>query len=331
MPPRPKKPSEKQSSRLLEVVKFLSCVTTDVGAPNETHILLSNKTATAFNGTVGAGALIDEDINCAPHAKTFLNALSKCGEQYSLTQLDKSLKIKSGKFTATIPCIDPGLLYFPNPDPRVAELNDSFKQSLSLIEKIKPENGQRVVTLSFLMNGRSVVATDGKMIVEAWHGLNLPPDLPVPKACIPAILNNKTLTGFGFSDSTVTFYFNDNSFVRSQLYKEKWPSLTHIMDKEANLKPVPADFFKGLETLLPFSENHLYFKDGILATKKEDGIGATYEVAGIVAGIAYNPKYLILLKDIATEIDFNVDGPHAKNSMLLFKGINVRGALMGIG
>ncbi len=138
MSKRPKKTSEKTSSRLLEVVHFLSLVSREEGPPNETHILLKDRTATAFNGTIAAGAIIEEDLHCAPHAKTFLNALQKCGENYSLTQLDQSkLSIKSGPFKAIIPCIDPTLLYFPTPDANVAPIDDSFKSSLQLIEKIK--------------------------------------------------------------------------------------------------------------------------------------------------------------------------------------------------
>ena len=139
MPPRPKKPSEKKSPRLLEAVRFLSLISKDEGQPSETHILLKDRTASAFNGILGAGAVIEEELHCAPHTKTFLNALSKCGENYSLTQVDQStLSIKSGPFKATIPCIDPILIYFPTPDANVATIDDKFKSSLQLIEKIKP-------------------------------------------------------------------------------------------------------------------------------------------------------------------------------------------------
>lgn len=332
MAPKPKKPSQKTSSRLLEVVRFLSSITKDEGPPNETHILLSNKAATAFNGMIGAGAIIDEDLNAAPHAKTFLNALTKCGENYSLTQLDQSkLSIKSGPFKAIIPCIDPRLLYFPIPDNNVAPIDDNFKKSLELIEKIKPENGQRVITLSFLLNGQSVIATDGKILVEAWHGLNLPTNIPIPKAIIPVLLNSKKLTGFGVSQSTVTFYLEDNSFIRSQLYAEGWPDISEVLNKQSNPVAIPKDFFKALEAVGPFSENgFVYFSDGKLQSYVMEEKGAQFEVPVLKSGPVYSVKYLSLIKDMAEKIDFYVPAER-KNMLLAFTGEKCRGILMGFG
>lgn len=332
MPPRPRKPSEKTSSRLLEVVRFLSLVSRGEGSPQDTHILLKDRTATAFNGTVAAGAIIDEDLHAAPHAKTFLNALQKCGDQYSLTQLDQSrLSIKSGPFKAIIPCIDPTLLYFPTPDVNVAPIDDKFKEAIQLIEKIKPENGQRVVTLSFLLNGQSVIATDGKILVEAWHGLNLPTNVPVPKAIIPILLSSKKLTGFGLSSSTVTFFLEDNSFIRSQLYAEGWPDVKGLLDKQASPIPVPKDFFKGLEAIKDFSGNgFVYFNDDKIQSHEFEEKGAQFEVEGIKKGPVYSIKYLSIIKDMADKIDFYV--PADRKSLLLsFVGKNCRGILMGFG
>ena len=332
MPPRPKKPSEKTSSKLLEVVRFLSLVSKDEGSPSDTHILLQNKTATAFNGTIGAGAIIEEDLNCAPHTKTFLNALAKCGENYSLTQVDQyRLSIKSGPFKAIIPCIDPVLLYFPTPDANVAPIDDSFKSSLQLIEKIKPENGQRVITLSFLMNGASVLATDGKILIEAWHGLNLPTNIPIPKAIIPVLLSAKKLVGFGLSSTTATFYLEDNSFIRTQLYAEAWPDISNILNKQSSPIAIPKDFFKGLEAVKDFSRNgFVYFNENKLNSHPEKEIGAEFEVEGLKFGPVYSIKYLSIIKEMATKIDFYVPAER-KSMMLMFTGEKCRGILMGFG
>ena len=331
MPPRPKKPSAKTSSRLLEVVNFLSSITKEERPPNETHILLKDKTATAFNGTIGAGAIIEEDLHCAPHAKTFLNALAKCGDKYTLTQVDNKLLIKSGPFKANIPCIDPTLLYFPTPDQLQAPIDDSFKIALQSIEKIKPENGQRVVTLSFLMNGQSVIATDGKILIEAWHGLNLPTNIAVPKAIIPVLLGTKKLIGFGLSSTTVTFYLDDNSFIRSQLYEEAWPNIADIMNKPASPIPLPKDFFKALDAVKDFSDNGMvYFKDGKLQSHEVSEKGAEFEIEELRKGPVYSIKYLSLLKDIVKKADFYV--PWDRKSLCCsFTGDKVRGFLMGYG
>lgn len=333
MPRKPSKPSAKQSSKLLEVVKFLNTVAKDEGSPQETHILLQNKTATAFNGIVGAGAIIEEDLYAAPNAKIFLNALLKCGENYQLTQVDQNkLSIKSGPFKANIPCIDPALLFFPVPDSNVAPIDDRFKVALELIEKVKPENGQRVVTLSFLLNGGSILSTDGKILIEVWHGLELPTGVPIPKDIIPVILNNKKLIGFGISNLTATFYFDDSSFIRTQLYAEGWPDISHILNSNGNLTDIPKDFFKALDTISAFSEKGIaYFQDDKLQSHEVSEKGAEFEVAGLKKGPAYSIKYLSMLKDVAEKVDFYAPGNNKRGTMLIFNGKNCRGVLMGLG
>src|SRR6185312_14760540 len=264
---KPAKPSEKiqEKSKLLEAVEFLSLFMKDEGAPYECHLLLSNKTATAFNGIIAGGQIIDEEIYAAPRAKILLEALKKCGDNYSLTQLDASkLSIKAGKFKAIIPCIDPTLLGFQNPDAPSYDVDNRLKEAMEVIEAIKTENAQRLVTQSFLLNGQSIVATDGKIIFEYWHGLNLPTDIPIPKSIIPSVTKTKKqLTKIGFSNSTVTFFFDDNSWVRSQLYAEKWPTLAHILETPCHPAPIPADFFNGLDTIASFSEKgSIFLEDG---------------------------------------------------------------------
>lgn len=332
MPPRPKKPSERATTTnaLTSAVSFLSSILKDEGSPFETHVLLANKTITAFNGTIAAGALIDTDISCAPHNKTLLAALQKCGDGFSLTQVDQAkLSIKSGKFRAIVPCVDPNILPNPTPDLSIAPIDDKFKDALKLIS-IK-SNGEQIYDLSFLINGGSVIATDGRIIIECWHGLDLPPGLPIPKALIPAITGHPAkLCGFGFSPNSVTFWFNDNSWIRSQLYAQTWPNVARIMERESNPLAVPSDFFTGLETIAPFSEGYVIFNKGLLRTHKDDGKGAMFEVEGLVSGPIYSLKYLNMIKGIADKIDFYVAGEH-KSYMCFFKGSNVRGVIAGHG
>lgn len=330
MAPKPKKPSTKTSSRLLEVVRFLSLISKDEGPPNETHILLKDRTASAFNGTLGAGVIIEEELYCAPHTKTFLSALSKCGENYSLTQVDQAkLSIKSGPFKAIIPCIDPSLIYFPIPDANVAPIDDSFKISLELIEKIKPENGQRVVTLSFLMNGGSIIATDGKILVEAWHGLNLPTNVPIPKAIIPVLLSSKKLIGFGLSSTTCTFHLEEGKFIRSQLYAEKWPlDILDILNSKATPIPLPAEFWNGFDKVETFSTDGLiYSKNQTLYSHANENAGASYECEGM-PDVTFTISQFKLVKAMIEKIDFSAK-IKADRPCIMFYGKNVRGVIAG--
>lgn len=334
MPPRPKKPSTTVSNKLLEAVIFLSAITKSEGAPFETHILLQNRTATAFNGILAAGQLIEEDLIAAPHNETFLDALKRCGEQFSITQLDSGkLSIKSGKFRALVQCMDPSLLSFPIPDNPCAVIDDRLKEALAVLEVIKTDNAQRVVTQSFLLNGQSIIATDSKIIMECWHGINLPTNLAIPKALIPAITKcNKKLSQFGFSRNSITFYFEDNSWIRSQLYAEEWPTAVHhLLNKECHLVEIPKGFYEAIDAVEPFTDNAtVYFNKDLLQSHHDKEKGATYEVPGLIEGPAYAVRYLDILKPYAEKIDFCVPAEN-RGYLLVFYGKNVRGIVAGVG
>lgn len=332
---RPKKPSTKlqSSNKLLEALNFLSSVTTEVGTPYQTHILLQNKTAVAYNDILSAGCLIDEEIFAAPHNSTLIKALSKCTEGYSLTIDGTKIICKSGKFKASIPCMDPSLLVFRFPDNPCAVLDDSFKAAIQCMDILKAEpNAQETHLLAFLLNGQSTLTTNGKLLIEYWHGLDLP-TIAIPKAIIAPILKSpKKLTQFGFSQTSVTFYFEDNSWIKSQLYDKPYPveSVLNLMNKNCNPIPVPADFFKALATVEPFSESgSVYFERDLLCSHNTVEAGATHECIGLSKGPVYNAKYLNMIKDYVTQIDFFV--PERNGYLCYFYGKQTRGIIAGYG
>lgn len=342
MPPRPKKPSEKAkaSNILLEAITFLSAVTSDTGAPQDTHIFLGNKFCTASNGVLSAGFKINDEIISAPNAKLFKQALSKCGDGYTLSIDGTRIIVKSGAFKAVVPCIDPNLLSIPEPDAPVADIDDRFKAALEIIDIIKSDNGQRVELLSFLMNGQSVIGTDGKIIIEYWHGIELPTNLPVPKIIIPAIVGSGPLAKFGYSHSSVTFWFANGSWIKSQLYNAQWPveQCLSVLNKQSVPSAIPPDFFKALDAVASFSDHGtVHFERELLCSHKQTNIGATHDVPGLPKGPIYTAKYLQMIKGFAEKIDFTVSANgsvHSENAsgyLLFFFGKQIRGVIAGHG
>lgn len=334
MPRLPRKASTlKASNAFLDALQFLSSITTNGNTPYEKCVLLKDKFAIASNGNISAGCPIEEEIYAAPTNSILIEALKKCGNEFALTQNEEKLSIKSGKFKAIIPCIDPSPLFLPIPDPPQIDIDDNFKIALASIDCIKEEaNENRIINHSFLMNGQSVLATDGKILIEYWHGLNLPVGPPVPKAIIPTINKSlKKLSKFGCSNSSATFYFEDGSWVKSQLYAGQWPDISKLINKTSNPFPIPKDFFHGLEAVSPFSINgFVYFDNGILKSHFTELLGASFEIEGLPKGPAYSHKYLSILKDRATLIDF-VNTDDAGHYMLYFFGDKLRGIVMGVG
>lgn len=328
--PRSTKPDTKP--KLLKALEFVSCVSEKLGAPHETHVGLKNNWAVAFNGIVAAGAPIEEDIYSYPHTIQFVEALSKCDENFSLTQLDNSrLSIKSGKFKAVIPCLEPMLMQEALPDPPIVGIDNKFKEAVEAVGVLASENAQHVLTASVLMNGQSVISTNRTMLFEYWHGLDLPPNVPLPKEFVKALCSHKkNLMAFGISNCSATFYFEDNCWIRTQLYATEWPDVSRILNIEGSLWSIDSNFFKALDAVAPFSEDgNVYFDTNLIMSHPENSIGATYECNGLPKGVIYPIKQLKMMQPYVKRIDFNAKGIHDSSYCLKFEGDVCRGVISG--
>ena len=329
---QPRAKTEVAKSSLLTALEFCSCVTEKLGASYETHIGLRGNWAIAFNGIVAAGSPITEDLTCHPHNLLLIEALSKCDDNFSLTQLDNDrLSVKSGKFKAVIPCLDPNLMQSAIPDPMIVGISNKFKEAVEAVGVLASENAQHVLTASVLMNGQSVISTNRVMLLEYWHGLDLPPNIPLPKQFVAALVKQKkNLIGFGFSRSSATFYFDDNCWLRTQLYSDEWPDVGNILNRQANLWPIDPNFFKAVEAIIPFSEDgNIYSDTNLLMSHADHGVGATFECNGIPKGFVYPAKQLMIMKPYVRKIDFMASGVHDSSYCLVFYGDAIRGIISG--
>lgn len=324
---------ETKSNGFLEAIKFVNLVTKEHGTPNEVHSLICNRTIVAHNGTIGAGCLIEEDIYAAPNNYLLLQALSKCGQDLSMLQLEGfRLAIKSNKFKAVVPCIDPNIFadsVAHKPDEAMYDITDTFKEGLEIVGTLASETGQNVITASIFMNENSLISSNEKVIFEYWHGLPLPFGCAIPKAIVnPLVKAAKKLTKFGCSNASVTFWFEDQSWLKTQIYADQWPDVSKVLTKKSNAWPLPGDFWTALAAVAPFSPSGaVYFGSGTLSSHPETGVGASYECAGLPKGPIFSARLLELIKPYAKEVDFLADN----GRMLVFFGDRIRGVVAGMG
>ena len=327
--PRALKPIENKASELVAALKFVGSILSDIGAPYETHVLLGGSTATAFNGVLSAGHPIDEDLSACPHAGRFLDALGRCDEGVSITQLDSGrLSVKSGRFRAFVPCVDAEIIPTPYPDPPCATVTDDFKQALDAMAPFgKGEGAQSVALASVLMAGRSLVGTDGALILECWHGCDLPPGLALPRVLVaPLCKVQSPLASFGYSSNSATFYFENRSWIKTQLYADKWPDLNMVLNRQPLYLPVPANFWEAFASVSPFCENDcLTFADNQLRSHSNPNLGASYDVDDLPSGMCLSAKRLKIVQPHVKEFDFI-----GVNGVSYFRGDKARGALAQI-
>lgn len=247
----------------------------------------------------------------------------------SITQLDaEQLVIKAGNFRAVIPCMNPAALPYNIPDPRAGDISDVIREGFEMLNPLVSGTGATTVEASLQLNDNSMVATDRVVMVEFWHGINLPNGLAIPKQAIVAVCRIKTpLVGIGVSDRSVTFHYENGSWLKTQLYAEPWPDISHIINggDPYNTPDLNPAFFEAVDAVAGHSrDGGVYTKDGHLASHHSDAAGATYTIEGIPPGLCYSAKGLLALKNIATRFDFVGNG----RGISYFFGDKARGAIV---
>lgn len=346
LPATPEKPKRKSRARkqaegvtakktanpaasLIAALKFVSVAQKKAGPTGVQFAHLAHNWAAAFDGVLTVAAPIEEDLAACVHTLQFIDALSKAGDELAITQLSpNTIAVSSGVFRALVPCVAFDEVPIPPPDPQCAVIDDRIKAALAAVAGLATDGAPNATFAAVLLQAGSAVATNGAALLEAWHGIDLPPGLLLPKAAATAVAKaSKTLTGFGFSQSSATFYFEDGSFIKSQLYGERYPNYAAVLDVPGlNLWPVPEDFYRGVRAIESFSPNgHVFFEDGAVLSRLHKEEASTYRIEGLPERMGFAVKLLLSVEHAFKKAHFD-----AETNKVVFYGDNVRGAIMGL-
>uniref|UniRef100_A0AAU7YTS6 Replicative clamp n=1 Tax=Stenotrophomonas phage vB_SmaS_QH3 TaxID=3229738 RepID=A0AAU7YTS6_9CAUD len=324
----PKKTANPAAS-LIAALKFVSVAQKKAGPTGVQFSHLAHNWAAAFDGVLTVAAPIEEDLAACVHTLQFIDALSKAGDELSITQLSpNTLAVSSGVFRALVPCVAVEDVPIPPPDPQCAVIDDRIKAALAAVAGLATDGAPNATYAAVLLQANTAVATNGAALLEAWHGIDLPPGMMLPKVAASAIAKaSKTLTGFGYSQSSATFYFEDGSFIKSQLYGERYPNYAPLLDVPGlNLWPVPEDFYRGVRAIESFSPNgNVFFEDGAVLSKMHKEEASTYRIEGLPERMGFSVKLLLAVEHAFKKAHFETDA-----NKVVFYGDNVRGALMGL-
>lgn len=326
--PKPLPTATDERLKLIEALKFAAIATKD-DDKNYTHqfVAIQDHWLLADNGIFTLGINVDIALELCPQAEQFRAALQQCGQQFQLTQLDKnSVSIRSGNFRALVPALDNGALSILPPDAPCALINnhlaDAFKSCLTVMSK-----GDRIYNTSVLLRANSMTATNGGLAIEYWHGIDLPGPLNIPKRSVETIVKlGKPLAKFGFSANSVTFYFEDNSWLRTRLIEGEWPDVGRLFDKISIApKPIWPEFYVGLKAIGTFIQNdRIFFHDNYLASHQSLDLGANYCIPGLPGGYSFSAAYWRIMEPYIKALALT-----APDAPVSFIGDNTRGLLMG--
>jgi len=324
------------AASLITALKFISLAQKPIGTPYQAHCIMYNNWCVAFDGVLTIGCRIEENINACPKTFDLLAALQKCGEQFAITQLNEgTLSVKSGKFKATIKCVPFSDIPQSGPDTPLTIINEEIKKAFDALAWLATEGATDAFCASVMLQAQTCVATNRHVLLEYWHGLDMPPgiQLLIPRASVNAIVkSDRKLTNFGFSDNSATFFFENDAFIKTQLFKDQYPNYQAIFAQSTgNVSPLPLDFFAGVDAVSPFSENKfVYLRGDKIMSHSAEELGAMFELLGIPNDIAFNHEYLKAVEPHFKNTIF-VENQRAKLDKVFFSNGMIRGALMAGG
>lgn len=298
------------------------------------HFRIEGGRVRGFNGRMALCAPIAVDLAVSPKAVPFVKAIAACQTKASLEMTKAGrLAVRSGKFKAFIECANepyPGV----DPEGQIIPLAEDGHELLPVLATLAPlmsEDASREWSQGILFDGKSVFATNNVILAERWLGVPFPHKMNIPKGAVQELLRigEEPLT-MQVAENSVTFHFEGDRWLRTQLSSTDWPDVRYILDKAhagVSMTPAPAELFDALPQLTPFLDKveRVHFRDGGVGTSVEPGEGAHVAVTDIPDGPCFSHHMLGLLAGTATHTAFDTYPKPCP-----FSGEQLRGVIVGV-
>lgn len=342
----PSKKNKKAAQGLYDALSFIEPATNDMQEYQE-FVRFSNGWAVAFDGALAMGHPIQEELSVCPHLGRLKIAIDKAGSMIAISPTENGrLSVNGEKLRAIVPCLPPERYPPVMPDQNIAVLTDAVKDGFKAVTALAKEDADRVVEASILLRANSMVGTNGALILEFWHGIDLPPGIAIPQRAAKAIAKStKPLVGFGFDwGRSATFYFEGGAWLKTQLYDEAWPEVDSILNAPFYPSDVPEGLWEGLDAVEKFSEDGgIHFDNDKLRSTyatfgmneapgqeteppaQELNYGATWDVPGLQGRHSFTAKLLKLAKPACAQLDYTT---HADRAIFINNEAKIRGVLM---
>lgn len=285
-----------------------------------------------FNGHLALCSPLQTSLNCAPNAVAMFNAVKQCDDgdviHLSLTPTGK-LSIRAGKFKALIDCVAVDLPHVGPEGDFIALPGKAILDAFRVLEPIVGSDANRPWSTGIMLRNGCAYATNNLIIAEFYHG-HACPDLNVPKSAVQQILKiGEEPIRAQCSANTLTLYYNDGRWLRTNLLSTQWPDVVPILNSQNPHYGIPGDFFDAVRSIHPFVDSFglAYLQNGIIATSAAlETATASKEVTNLQAFGAYHAGMLLQLEGLAEAIDWT---PYPRPATFFSATKKIRGAIIG--
>ncbi len=225
----------------------------------------------ASNRVLTAEALYPDDQSYAVDSKALYKALDKSAEirPQVVGKKGADVQIKKGRALITIPGLTKkqrkqhGKIFFKDPpssrtaDPITID-KEQFSKALNAIEPFIGTDASRRYSVSALLRGKAITATNNVTIARAVSGLRVEEDILLPHICIKELLRIGTMPDAVALQHKQAVFIWDNAFFLSTLLVDgSWPDekvLANIINIDCIWDTIGAHERDGFEQILRFSE-----------------------------------------------------------------------------
>lgn len=305
---RARKANQKhQSNDLIDKLRFVAQAQKKDGM-TDGHCLIAYGRIVGFDGVITVGTPIAEDITACPHTHNFIGALARCDETAAIVCEDGQITVVSGRIRVAVQCAPRDSIFSPGfePDRQLATIDDSVRKGLEIVVGLTKEGHIRVPVAHVQLNANVMCSTDGYAAMQYYHGHDLPNGLLLPtKFCNMVVKHPSKLVGFGWQqERSVTFWFEDGSFIKTLLGRGSYPDVNGVCDCAATPQRISDEFRVGVGKVFNFSATGVIgFKDGKIWSDPDKSSVATYECDGLPDGLKLNGKLLEHVMRFADTMD----------------------------
>jgi hypothetical protein len=324
---KPKRKAKVENA-LLQAVKFVSFAAAKTESETDTHCLIENYSVVMNNNVIAIGHSIEEDFSACPQVQSLILALQRCGEQYAITLHPESLSVRSQDFSAFVPCCPSARLLQAIPDTQICPVSDELTKALGFCLPVVSDKADYLLNAVIQIREGSAIAYSGGVLIEAFHGQDLP-YMIINKTVVAAMVKcGLQLTGFGYSGETATFWFGEKAWIKTKLFNPedcKFPDIRTLMNTEVDLVNIPEGFFEAVKNVAPFSaDKRVYIEGNKVGSHQRDNEGSRTEN---IKGYSFKPrKYDIAALKLVEKFAKRMD-ECAHNTATFFYGDKIRAAV----
>lgn len=320
------------SKDLVDTLNFIKgAVAKKDFVPVLTHVHIKDGYIQSYNGMVTLCSPIELALDCTPRADKFIKAIQTCKDtiQMSITPTGR-LSIKSKGFKTLIECSQEPFPSIELAGERLPLPGEGFIAALKALEPLIAEDASRPWARGILFDGKTASATNNIIVAQLWLDFKFPTRINLPHAAVNELIRLKQEPiEMIVTENHVTFIYENERWLRSQLYSTKWPDLDGFFKNrvEGKAQPVPEGFYDSLREVAPFVDAlyRVHISDGKVASSSDMDLATTSEVPNLRGEGIYNVTQLLLLEGIATKLNFD-----AWPAPAAFFGDRLRGSVVGM-